>query len=52
MDLKTVTKHGKLILVVIPTPFVESVMSQVIDILSEEQVSVVLLHINLHTQRE
>lgn len=37
-DLLEATKHGKLILMVIPTPFVASVMAQVSGAISEDQI--------------
>ena len=37
-DILEATKHGKLILMVIPTPFVASVMAQVCGAISEDQV--------------
>jgi len=43
------TKHGKLILMVIPTPFVASVMAQVSGAISEDQVSYPTLLFLFHT---
>ena len=39
-DLREVVQHGELVLVVIPTPFVERTMRQVSDVLQENQIIV------------